>query len=54
MRFLQMKGVLWNEARDALSGIAEHALNYNAHEVSMAFLNSDRVCSGVQVQVWVP
>ncbi|KDR69936.1 hypothetical protein GALMADRAFT_214741 [Galerina marginata CBS 339.88] len=43
-----MKGALWKEARDALSGIAEHALEYNAREIDMVFINSDRICSGVQ------
>lgn len=40
---------LWDEARDALSAIAEHALEYNAHSVDMVFLNSDKYCANVRV-----
>ncbi|KJA24876.1 hypothetical protein HYPSUDRAFT_85703 [Hypholoma sublateritium FD-334 SS-4] len=39
---------LWDEARDALSAIAEHALEYNAHSVDMVFLNSDKYCASVR------
>ncbi len=42
---------LWDEVRDALLAIAEHALEYNAHSVDMVFLNSDKYCFNVQVRM---
>jgi len=38
----------WDETRDALAAIADHALKHNADTVDFCFFNSPRTCTGVK------
>ena len=40
----------WSEARDALSGVAEHAVKYGSTEIDMRFLNSSIQCQDIKVR----
>src|SRR5882762_7888677 len=41
----------WDEARDALVGVADHAVKYGHTEIDMRFLNSWLQCQDVKVCV---
>ncbi|KIM75813.1 hypothetical protein PILCRDRAFT_665625 [Piloderma croceum F 1598] len=38
----------WGEARDALVGVAEHAVKYGSTEIDMRFFNSSKKCQDVK------
>ena len=42
----------WGEAKDALCGIAQRAMEYNTHGVDIQFLNSQLIQSGVKVSIY--
>lgn len=43
----------WNRTRDALGGIAQYALDFNADTVEVRFFNSDLVYVRVKVLVCI-
>jgi len=45
-----MAGALWNEAREALSGIANLAGTYDTDGIDIYFLNSPTVGQNLQVR----
>lgn len=49
-----MAGSRWTETRDALIGIAEHALEQDTKEIDMRFFNSRIFLRGVQVDQIIP